>query len=126
MTGGNKLGDFQFPDLARGGKSGGNPGISTSAGSLEFLGGEAVTLRAIKAWQCTGETRWLAAKPTLLTANPDDASALAELSKMPPGSVIVLPGDLPPSVSLMPRLQQRFVRLDAPDEEWRDVPTVEG
>jgi hypothetical protein len=77
-------------------------------------------------WQCTGELRWLSASPPMLSANIEDADAIARLRTMPPGSMVQLRGPLARTVSLAPRLQQRWVRIDGPGEEWRDVPTVEG
>jgi hypothetical protein len=76
-------------------------------------------------WQCTGELRWLSAPPPMLSANIEDADAIARLRTMPPGSMIHLRRPLAPTVSLAPRLQQRWVCIDGPGEEWRDVPTVD-
>lgn len=78
-------------------------------------------------WQYTGEVRWRQRPANIdMSAFPEESRAAIE--RLRPGDVIAVPPGLrlPSVINWPPVLQQRWVRLGAPGEEWRDVPTVEG
>lgn len=77
-----------------------------------------------ESWQCTGEVRWI--KRSAWMGPPADVAAWERWRDAAPGEAIVRPSKELPRVDNHPVLQQRWIRLDAPGEEWRDVPTVEG
>lgn len=81
-------------------------------------------------WTPTTDLRWVAPKMRFLLKSAPSPEMIEALNNIQPGLITTAPDDLPTPISLMPRLQQRWVlRMGLAaafdEEEWRDVPTVE-